>query len=117
MGVPKGFGRARGSSRLDFPSGSGGRRVQVNILFCTSQRQTSPRPHEVVLDTADGLDGNVVDCSIMFTADSGKLFKPRGEVVLDRRNASRDKRGMFRLAARDGARRWFAEAAAYDRKR
>jgi len=47
----------------------------------------------VVLDTADGLTGETfVDCSIMFTADR-KTFKPRGEVVLDRRNAIRDSCG------------------------
>ena len=77
---------------------------RVNILYCTRQRQTrAARSHEVILDRADGLDWQTfVDCSIMFVADSNKLFNQRGEVILERRNALRDKlRDMFRLAARD----------------
>jgi hypothetical protein len=77
---------------------------RINILYCTSQRQSrGPKPHEIALDESDGLDWQTfVDCSILFVADSSKLFNHRGEVGWNRRNAIRDKiRDMFLLAARD----------------
>lgn len=76
----------------------------VNVLFCTSQKQNrKPYPHEVVLNGADGLDWETFcDCSILFVAESAKLFGKRGKVTLNRRNAIRDKiRDCFVIAARD----------------
>jgi mRNA-degrading endonuclease toxin of MazEF toxin-antitoxin module len=76
----------------------------VNILYCTSQRQSrTPKPIEVLLDTADGLDwGTFVNCSAMWLVESKDLFGKRGMVTLERRNAIRDKlRDIYRLAARD----------------
>lgn len=76
----------------------------VNVLFCTSQRQSrSAKPYEVLLDKADGLDWETFcNCSILYAVPSSQLFGHRGEVSQDRRNAIRDKvRDMLRLAARD----------------
>ena len=76
----------------------------VNVLFCTSQRQSRAiKPFEVLLNGADGLDWETFcDCSIMWTVESEKLTGNRGQVTLERRNAIRDKlRDMFRLSARD----------------
>ena len=81
-----------------------GRAKILNVLFCTSQRQ-SRRPYlfEVMLDTEDGLNWETFcDCSIMYAVNSDGLVNRRGRVILDRRNAIRDKlRDMFLLAARD----------------
>lgn len=76
----------------------------VNILYCTSQRQSrKPYAHEVMLNGADGFDWETfVDCSIVWAVESEKLFGRRGQVTLERRNAIRDKlRDIFRLSARD----------------
>jgi hypothetical protein len=76
----------------------------VNVLYCTSQRQSrTPYPHEVMLNGADGLDWETFcDCSVMWSVESAKLFNKRGQVSLERRNAIRDKlRDIFRLSARD----------------
>ena len=76
----------------------------VNILFCTSQRQSRPpKPTEVLLDIADGLDWETfVNCSAMWLVESADLYGQRGEVTLERRHAIRDKlRDIFRLSARD----------------
>src|SRR5207302_717094 len=44
----------------------------VNVLFCTSQRQSRPpKPTEVLLDSADGLDWETfVNCSAMWLVES-----------------------------------------------
>lgn len=76
----------------------------VNILYCTSQRQNrQPKPSEVLLDAADGLDWeSFVNCSAIWLVESKDLFHRRGMVTLPRRNQIRDKiRDIFRLAARD----------------
>ena len=76
----------------------------VNVLFCTSQRQSRPpRVDEVLLDEADGLDWETfVSCSHVWLVESADLSGYRGLVTPQRRNAIRDKlRDMFRLAARD----------------
>ena len=80
------------------------RAKHVNVLYCTSQRQSRrPHPFEVLLDDTDGMDWETFcDCSIMWVVRSDLLFGRRGEVTLERRNAIRDKlRDIFRLAARD----------------
>ena len=76
----------------------------VNVLFCTSQRQSRTiYPYEVMLNGADGLDWETFcDCSVIWSVESARLFKKRGEVTVERRNAIRDKiRDVFRLSARD----------------
>ena len=63
----------------------------VNVLFCTSQRQSRrPYPHEVMLDTVDGLSWeSFCDCSILWVAESTKLANQRGQVSLERRRQIR----------------------------
>lgn len=76
----------------------------VNVLFCTSQRQSRPiKPTEVLLNGADGLDWETFcDCSILYAIPSANLLVKRGQVTSERRNAIRDKvRDLLRLAARD----------------
>jgi hypothetical protein len=76
----------------------------VNVLYCTSQRQSrTAKATEVLLDQADGLDWQTfVDCSVLWSVQSDLLFGRRGEVTPDRRNAIRDKvRDLFLLSERD----------------
>ena len=76
----------------------------VNVLYCTSQRQSrSPKPFEVMLNGADGMDWETFcDCSLMFSVPSAALFGKRGRVSTERRNAIREKlRDVFMLSARD----------------
>jgi hypothetical protein len=76
----------------------------VNILYCTSQRQSRPlRPYEVLLNGADGRDWETFcDCSILFIAESARLYNKMGTGTLPRRNQIRNKiRDSFLLAARD----------------
>jgi len=63
----------------------------LNVLFCTSQRQSRrPYPYEVMLDAADGMDWeSFCDCSIIYAIEVSRLRRRRGEVGLDRRNAIR----------------------------
>ena len=80
------------------------RAAVVNVLFCTSQRQSRQmRPFEVMLNGADGLDWETFcDCSILYAVRSDQLFGRRGKVTLERRRAIRGKiRDIFRLAATD----------------
>jgi mRNA-degrading endonuclease toxin of MazEF toxin-antitoxin module len=80
------------------------RAALVNVLFCTSQRQSrKPYPYEVMLNGADGMDWETFcDCSIMYAVKSDLLFNRRGQVTLERRRAIRAKlRDLFRLAATD----------------
>ena len=80
------------------------RQKYVNVLFCTSQRQSRrPYPNEVMLDPADGLDWETFcDCSIMWAVESSKLFGRRGRVTLGRRRAIRALiRDMFLLFSTD----------------
>lgn len=80
------------------------RAAVVNVLFCTSQRQSrAPYLREIMLDVADGMDWETFcDCSCLYAVRSDLLFGRRGRVTLHRRNAIREKiRDIFRLAARD----------------
>jgi mRNA-degrading endonuclease toxin of MazEF toxin-antitoxin module len=80
------------------------RAAVVNVLFCTSQRQSRPvRPFEVMLNGADGMDWETFcDCSILYAVRSDQLFSRRGRVTIERRRAIREKiRDIFRLAAMD----------------
>ena len=79
-------------------------RSVVNVLYCTSQRQSRPpKPFEVLLDQADGFDWETFcDCSIMWSVAASALFGCRGCVGLQRRQQIRTKlRDMYRLAASD----------------
>ena len=76
----------------------------VNVLYCTSQRQSRPaKPYEVMLDTADGMDWETFcDCSMLWSVPRAGLFGKRGVVTLERRRAIRGKvRDVYRLSAMD----------------
>lgn len=76
----------------------------VNVLFCTSQRQSRrPYPYEVLLNGTDGMDWETFcDCSILYTIPSARLFGVRGRVSLERRREIRVKvRELLRLNATD----------------
>ena len=76
----------------------------INVLFCTSQRQSRPpHPYEVLLNDTDGMDWETFcDCSILYTIPSAKLFERRGRVSLERRRQIRTKvRDLLRLNATD----------------
>jgi hypothetical protein len=79
-------------------------RAVINVLFCTSQRQSRPpKPYEVMLNGADGLYWETFcDCSIIYAVPSAALFGKRGKVSLERRRAIRTRiRDVFRLSASD----------------
>ncbi len=76
----------------------------LNVLFCTSQRQSrKPYPFEVMLDKEDGLNWETFcDCSILWSVDVAQLKTKRGHVTLERRRAIRLLvREMLRLSATD----------------
>lgn len=76
----------------------------VNVLYCTSQRQSrAPRPYEVLLNGADGMDWETLcDCSILYTVPNAQLFGRRGRVSLERRRQIRAKvRDLLRLNEAD----------------
>jgi mRNA-degrading endonuclease toxin of MazEF toxin-antitoxin module len=80
------------------------RAAVVNVLFCTSQRQSrQPYPREVLLDKEDGMDWETFcDCSCLYAVKSAELFGQRGHVTLERRQAIRAKvRDLFLLLAAD----------------
>lgn len=80
------------------------RAAVINVLFCTSQRQSrKPYFYEVMLNSADGLDWETFcDCSTMYAVKSDLLFDRRGQVSLERRKTIRVKlREVFRLMAAD----------------
>jgi mRNA-degrading endonuclease toxin of MazEF toxin-antitoxin module len=97
-------GRGEHPCVLISPSELCARAKYVNILYCTSQRQSRPpKPHEVLLNGADGMEWETfVDCSAIWLVESDNLFVQYGTVTLHRRNAIRDMlRNLFRLSARD----------------
>lgn len=76
----------------------------VNVLYCTSQRQSRhPKPYEVMLNGADGMDWETFcDCSVLYSVPSAALFGQRGQVTQERRNAIRLRvRELLRLMATD----------------
>jgi mRNA-degrading endonuclease toxin of MazEF toxin-antitoxin module len=80
------------------------RAKHVNVLFCTSQRQSrKPHPFEVMLDAADGLSWETFcNCAILYLVDVGLLTRKRGRVSHERRNAIRAKvKDHFLLSATD----------------
>jgi mRNA-degrading endonuclease toxin of MazEF toxin-antitoxin module len=60
---------------------------RVCVLLCSTQRTTrKPELHEVLLDTADGLDGETLcKCDVVYAANKSDLVRPRGTVVPERR--------------------------------
>ena len=80
------------------------RSAVVNVLYCTTQRQSrSPRRHEVMLNTEDGMDWETFcDCSCLYAVRSADLFGKRGRVSLERRRAIRQQiRDLFLLMDTD----------------
>ena len=76
----------------------------VNVLYCTSQRQSGqPNRTQVLLDQVDGMDwATFCDCSIIYAVRSHLLHGRRGHVTLERRRAIRAKvRDLFLLQASD----------------
>jgi mRNA-degrading endonuclease toxin of MazEF toxin-antitoxin module len=67
------------------------RSAVVNVMFCTSQRQSRrPYPHEVMLNGEDGMDWETFcDCSCLYAVKSSALFAKRGHVTLERRRQIR----------------------------
>ena len=59
----------------------------VTILMCSSQRATrEAKPHEVILDEADGLDWpTLCKCDLLHTVPKRELKQPRGHVTEARR--------------------------------
>ena len=80
------------------------RAAVVNVLYCTTQRQSRRAyPHEVRLDTADGMDWETFcDCSCLYAVKAADLFGKRGRVSLERRREIRRKlRELFLLMDTD----------------
>jgi mRNA-degrading endonuclease toxin of MazEF toxin-antitoxin module len=80
------------------------RAAVVNVLFCTSQRQSRRcYPHEVLLNGEDGMDWETFcDCSCLYAVNSADLFGKRGHVTLERRRQIRAKiRDIFLLSTTD----------------
>ena len=80
------------------------RAAVVNVLFCTSQRQSRrPYPSELMLNGEDGMDWETFcDCSCLYAVKSADLFGKRGHVTLERRREMRNKiREIFLLSATD----------------
>jgi mRNA-degrading endonuclease toxin of MazEF toxin-antitoxin module len=76
----------------------------VNVLFCTSQRQSRAiKPFEVMLNGEDGMDWeSFCDCSILWAVASRELKRKRGRVSLERRRQLRSKlKDLLRLSATD----------------
>jgi mRNA-degrading endonuclease toxin of MazEF toxin-antitoxin module len=68
---------------------------QVNVLFCTTLRreeQRAPKPHEVILDAADGLDwATRCRCDALHFVPKTQLRAKRGLVSWERRRAISEK--------------------------
>jgi mRNA-degrading endonuclease toxin of MazEF toxin-antitoxin module len=65
----------------------------VNVLLCTTQRANRPpKPTEVRLNGADGLDRETLcRCDALWLVEKAKLTKKRGTVVTIRRRQIVDK--------------------------
>ena len=62
---------------------------QVNVLICTTVRlNRGPKPHEFILDEADGLDWRTaVRCDLIYSVEKWALRERRGQVNPQRRVA------------------------------
>src|SRR5215212_9391658 len=61
----------------------------LNVLLCSSQRANRPaREHEVLLNSADGLDWEtLVRCDLMYLMEREEIYGRRGVVAPARRRA------------------------------
>lgn len=55
----------------------------VNVLVCSSQRASRPpKPHEIMLDTADGLDWETLcRCDLLYSVEKSGLTTQRGAIT------------------------------------
>jgi hypothetical protein len=62
---------------------------RVCVLLCSSQRAARrAEPHEVILDTADGLNWpTLCKCDVVYAVEKSQLTQHRGLVVTERRRA------------------------------
>ncbi|HZR19562.1 MAG TPA: type II toxin-antitoxin system PemK/MazF family toxin [Verrucomicrobiae bacterium] len=62
---------------------------RVNVLLCSSQRASrQPEIHEVLLDEADGLNGETLcKCDVVYAVAKTELRSRRGTVKPERRRA------------------------------
>ena len=62
---------------------------RVNVLLCSSHRTArKAEPHEVILDTADGLNWpTLCKCDVVYAVEKSQLSQQRGLVVPERRRA------------------------------
>jgi len=80
------------------------RAAVVNVLYCTSQRQSRPvRENEVLLNSADGLDWETFCvCDHLYSIETNQLIEKRGHVSRERRRIIRRKIiQLYRLLADD----------------
>lgn len=63
------------------------RKNPVEVIMCSSQRATrAAETHEIILDTADGLDWQTIcKCDVIYALPKTELKAKRGEVTADRR--------------------------------
>jgi mRNA-degrading endonuclease toxin of MazEF toxin-antitoxin module len=61
---------------------------RVNVLLCSSKRAgRSAEIHEVMLDTADGLDWETLcKCDLLYAVEKSQLTRRRGRVIRERRS-------------------------------
>ena len=62
---------------------------RVNVIGCSTHRAgRSPLAHEILLDTADGMEwSTLARCDLIYIALKTELKKRRGSVTLERRRA------------------------------
>lgn len=63
------------------------KKTKLNVLYGTTQRPgDAPRPHEVVLNGADGLEhSTLVGCAYFYGVDRRKISSSIGRVAPERR--------------------------------
>jgi hypothetical protein len=63
------------------------RKTKLNILYGTTKRPSeAPRPHEVVLNGADGLEHlTLIGCAYFYGVDRRKITGTMGRVTAERR--------------------------------
>jgi mRNA-degrading endonuclease toxin of MazEF toxin-antitoxin module len=73
------------------------RAAVINVLYCTSQRQSRPvRENEVLLNSSDGLDWETFCvCDHLYSVEVAQLLHKRGRVTGERRRAIRRKLIQF----------------------
>jgi mRNA-degrading endonuclease toxin of MazEF toxin-antitoxin module len=62
-------------------------KLEVTVLLCSSKETTRhAKPHEVILDSSDGLDWpTVCKCDLLYTLPKSELKRHRGHVSAERR--------------------------------